>query len=97
MYMLLDILYAMKNSEDMYSKFAFEDPIKFIRENVYYILVCSKDKNPQIYEQIKNCEISEEKNYTPPFMERLRDYIFKDAYVYTEFQLEHKFVKAFEY
>ncbi len=95
-YMLLDILYFMAGNSSFYHQFSLENPIKFAKEHIYYILVCSTEKNPLIYKQIKNHELIGEK-YTPPFMQRLKDYMFKDAYVYTESFLERKFVKTFIY
>lgn len=95
-YMLLDILYTMKDQEEMYQGFEVNNPIQFSKDNIYYILVCSSEKNPNVYKQIKNHEHLNE-NYTPEFMKRLKDYLFKDAYIYTEYQLEQKFAKVFEY
>lgn len=95
-YMLLDILYFMAGNSSFYHQFSLENPIKFAKEHIYYILVCSTEKNPLIYEQLKSHELIGEK-YTPPFMQRLKDYMFKDAYVYTESFFERKFVKNFIY
>lgn len=96
MYMLLDILYEMKDVSDAYENFNFNNPIKFIQENVTYILVCSYDKNSDIHEQIKNYQLRNEE-YTPGFMSRLKGYIFKDAYIYTEDYFERKFVNVFKH
>ena len=64
--------------------------------HVHYILVCSGEENPKIYNQVKNQALLKQ-NYTPPFMRRLKDYLFKDAYVYTENFFEEEFVKKFAY
>lgn len=96
LYMLFDILYEMKDSDNMYTSFSVDNPIKFSKDNIYYILVCSEEKNPNVYKQIKNHNLIGE-NYTPEFMKRLKDYVFKDAYIYTEKQLEQKFVSGFNY
>lgn len=95
-YMLLDILYDMNTSNKSYAKFDFDHPVKFAKEHIHYILVCSDRKNPQVVQQIKNHEKIGEK-YTPPFMQRLKIYLFKDVYVYTETYLERKFVRGFMY
>lgn len=95
-YMILDILYEMKNSEVAYTDFYYDNPMQFAREHVSYILVCSTEKNPLIYKLIKECELSKS-TYTPPFMSRLRGYLFKDAFVFTEDFLERKFVRNFVY
>lgn len=95
-YMILDIIYKMKNTQFCFNDFDFDDPIKFGRSHVNYILVCSIDKNAHVYLQIKNHELLNEK-YTPPFMYRLKDYLFKDAYVYTPDYLAQKIVNNFKY
>ena len=95
-YMVLDVLYSMKAQGKLYLDFEYDDPIQFAKKNVYYILVCSEDKNPNTYIQIKNYDLIGEK-YTPVFMQRLKDYLFKDAYVYTEKFLERKLVERFIY
>lgn len=95
-YMLLDILFFMYQRGKGYSNFPIDNPIEFAKNHICYILVCSEDKNPKIYQQIKNSNLIGEK-YTPPFMERLKYYMFKEAYVYTETYLETKFVEGFEY
>ena len=95
-YMLLDILYFMYENGKAHSAFTYENPVKFAKEHVHYILVCSTDKNPTVYQQIKNHDLIGE-TYTPLFMQRLKDYMFKDAFVYTETFLERKFVRCFNY
>ena len=95
-YMLLDILYFMYHKGNGYSDFTIDNPIEFAKNHVCYILVCSEEKNPNMYQQIKNYDLLGEK-YTPPFMERLKDYMFKEVYVYTETYLANKFVKEFVY
>ena len=94
-YMLLDILYNSDENK-RYKMFDYENPVKFARENVIYILVCSSSKNPGVYTQIKNYSYNNEK-YTPGFMRKLKEYLFEDAYVYTEIEFERDFVKKFEY
>ena len=34
---------------------------------------------------------------THRFMQKLKEYLFKDAYVYTEIEFERDFVKKFQY
>ncbi len=94
-YMILDILYQMKENNDEYSGFTYEQPIRFAREHIHFILVCSKDKNPSIVGKIKDCALAGRK-YTPPFMQKIKDYMFKDAYVYTEDDLRNKLVQKFQ-
>ena len=94
-YMLLDILYN-SDVKKRYKMFNYENPVKFAKENVIYILVCSSYKNPDMYTQIKNYSYNN-KRYTPGFMQKLKEYLFKDAYVYTEIEFERDFVKKFQY
>lgn len=94
-YMLLDILLNIAPAK-RYSGFDYSNPVKFAKENVVYILVCNSKNNPNVVEQIRNHRLKKEK-YTPMFMQRLKEYVFMDAYVYTEIELEREFVKKFEY
>lgn len=71
-------------------------PMKFAREHITYILVCSEDKNSHTYDQIRICDSLGEK-YTPPCLQKFKDYFFKDAYVYTEEYFEKRFVDKFVY
>lgn len=95
-YMILNILYSLMELGEENSIFDFKNPVKFAQNHVSYILVCRADKNANIYNQVKNHALLNE-NYTPPFMQRLKDYIFKDAYVFTEDYFENKFVESFVY
>lgn len=95
-YMLMDVLYEMKGTDYEYSQFDFDNPVRFAQQNVSYIVVCSAEKNPQIYLQIKNQDLVKQ-TYTPPFLERVKTYIFKDAYLYTEILFERKFARNFRY
>lgn len=94
-YMLLDILY---NSTDdkKYVKFDYSNPVKFAKKNVVYILVCSSSKNPNVVTQVRNYKYKKKK-YTPEYMQKMKEYLFKDAYVYTEIEFEREFVKKFQY
>lgn len=95
-YMLMDILYEMRGTSYEYPLFDYCNPIKFAQEHVYYIVVCTLEKNPTIYMKIKN-QVLLDSTYTLPFMRRLKSYLFKDAYVYTEDFLDRRFVKGFSY
>lgn len=94
-YMLLDILYNMKDKNFM-DNFDYENPIEFAKNNVVYILVCSGENNSQIQRFVSDAK-SEKRYYTPPFMNKLKWYLFKDAYVYTELYFEKEFVNKFKY
>ena len=95
-YMVLDILYSMKEIMETNSIFEKDNPVQFAKEHVSYILVCNSQKNANIYNQVKNSSLIGKK-YTPGFMRRLKYYLFKDAYVYTEDFFEKKFVTGFSY
>lgn len=94
-YMLLDILYNMKN-KNLVDNFDYKNPTKFAKNNVVYILVCSGENNTQIQKFISDAK-SEKRHYTPPFMNKLKWYLFKDAYIYTELYFEKEFVNKFKY
>ncbi len=95
-YMLMDILFNTEDHESMYPDFDYSNPVKFAKENVVYILICNSKCNPNVVTQIRNHKLINKK-YTPIFMQRLKEYLFRDAYVYTEIDLEREFVKKFEY
>ncbi len=94
--MVLDILYSMSRYGEKHPEFTYDQPIEFAQQHVYYILVCSEVKNPIMYGKMKDRQLAG-RHYTPPFMQRLKDYMFKDAYAYTESLLEQKFVNTFQY
>lgn len=76
--------------------FGVDDPMKFAREHITYILVCSQEKDPYTYDQIRNHDATKEK-YTPACLQKFKDYFFKDAYAYTEEYFEKRFVNKFVY
>lgn len=92
---LVDILYEMKE-QLQYDPFNYENPVKFAKENVVYILVVSAEKNYADVKKIHDCILAGEK-FRPEYMEKLEKYIFKEAYVCTPEVLEQKFVKKFTY
>lgn len=94
-YMLLDILYNMRE-KIFIDNFDYNNPIEFAKNNVVYILVCSGNLNPQIRSSVSDAK-STKRYYTPPFMNKLKWYLFKDAYVFTELYFEKEFVNKFEY
>ena len=95
-YAILDVLYERQQKEGGYTKFTYDNPVQFIRENVNYILVFSAEKNPNETTQMKNHRLSGEK-YLPKFMERLQGYIYKEAYAMTDVIFDGEFAKQFCY
>lgn len=94
-YMLMDILLNIAQDK-RYIDFDYSNPVKFAKENIVYILICNSKNNPNVVTQVKNHKLKNEK-YTPIFMQRLKEYVFMDAYVCTEIDLERDFVKNFQY
>ncbi|OUQ62907.1 hypothetical protein B5E53_16930 [Eubacterium sp. An11] len=94
--MVLDIIYSLAERGEKTTIFDIANPVNFARNHVYYILVCSAEKNVSIYNQVKN-NVLLHQNYTPPFMQRLKDYLFKDAFVCTEDYFEQRFVNIFTF
>lgn len=95
-YALLEVLYAMRDESNTKAIFNYDNPIAFFQNNVHYILVFRAAKNPIYVQQLRNHRLKNEK-YLPGFMERLKGYIFKDAYAVTEDVFEHTFVKDFKF
>lgn len=92
--MLQDIFETL--GDECKEVFGTDNPMKFAREHITYILVCSQDKNPYAYDQIRNYDATKER-YTPDCLQKFKDYFFKDAYVYTEEYFEKRFVNKFVY
>lgn len=93
--MLQDIFYEV-GSDICGDVFDFGNPCKFAREHLVYILVCSSEKDPYTYEQVRNKD-KIGMRYTPECLEKFKNYFFKDAYAYTEQYFENRFVKKFAY
>ena len=97
-YMLMDILYQLKDSKGTEFDFDYNNPFDFFRNNVKFILVCSKNKNYKITERnIGTFKACNHYYYTPPFMETLKSYFFKDAIIYTEDYFKREFISGFKY
>lgn len=90
--MLLDIL-----KDDNYKMWeGYSSAFEFARNKITYIVVCSSEKDPYSYDQIRSADIMGVK-YTPPCLQKFKDYFFKDAYAYTIEYFENRFVNSFTY
>ncbi len=63
-----------------------DDIIKFAREHITYIVVCTKDKNQDVANAVHMKETMNA-HYTSSFLKQYIDFSFKDAYIYTEQEL----------
>ena len=72
------------------------NPYTFAKERIYYILVVPFEKNERQSQIMKNLHSSCD-FFRPIFMEKLRHYVYKDAFVYTSDLFETFFVKKFQY
>ena len=88
--MLIDIL---KHSGNKYNNFNV-DPTLFIREKCIFIVVVPQNADPYTAGKVKDCDKISEK-YTPEFLEKFKEFYFKDAYVYTVEYFLQRFVKKF--
>lgn len=86
-YAVLDVLYEMKEQEEAYLQFAYENSIDFIHKHVTNILVFSGAKNLQDAKQMLNFKLIKGK-YLLEFMKRLQGYIYKEAYAVNEGEFE---------
>lgn len=93
--MLLDIFYSI-GKEKCEGLIDLQNPVQFAKDHLIYIVVCSSEKDTFTYEQVKNCDLVGEV-YTPPCLYKFKDYLFKNAYAYTEDYFEQRFVKKFKY
>jgi hypothetical protein len=96
MYAVLDILYDMRNTESSYGQFLYDSPMQFIKKNVSYVFVFNSEKNPEHVLQERNHMMKQE-HYTAVFMERLKGYIYHEAYAMSEQSFQNEFVKNFQY
>lgn len=76
--------------------FNHKNPIKFAKEKITYILVVSDDENNSYKQVIIDSENAND-HYRPVYLDKLRHYVYKDAYVYTAELFENYFVKKFVY
>lgn len=72
------------------------NPCQFAREHITYIVVCSHEKDPYTWEQVRNMDRIRG-HYTPECLFKFKNYFFKDAYAYTDEFFEHRFVKRFSF
>lgn len=93
--MLMDIFFDI-GSEMCSNIIDLDNPIKFARDHITYIIVCNGEKDPYTLEQVRNCNLVGE-HYTPECLNKFKDFFFKDAYAYTEQFFENKFVKHFKF
>lgn len=93
--MLLSILYDL-GSEKCKKIIDLENPIQFAKDHLIYIVVCSATKDPYTYGQVKNYDLLGQV-YTPPCLYRFKDYLFKNAFAFTDVYFEQRFVKTFRY
>ena len=94
-YMLMDLFFENKNNTNI-SFFDFDNPLLFAKEHITYILVISEDKNSVDVERLHSMALAGEK-FRPLYMEKLKHYLFKDAYVYLPSDFEREFVNNFKY
>lgn len=93
---LTDILCNLKSLGKI--QFDYSNPIDFFRNEVVFILVCSKSKNPIVSKRnIDTHKIHKHYSYTPEFMEKYKGYIYKDAIIYTDEYFKREFVNSFQY
>ena len=85
--MLIDIL--EDSGKDF---FGLNNPIDYFRKNVKYIFVYSSVKNPTEFVQENNTRLIG-LEYTPEYMNKLKDYIFLDACAMSEQTFENDFLK----
>ena len=91
--MLMDIFMDM-GAEVCDDIFDSQNPFKFARKHITYIIVCNKDKDPYTYDQVRNQDKLHER-YTPECLYKFKYYFFKDAYAYTTDFFEQRFIKGF--
>lgn len=95
-YEVLDIVYEMKDETSAYAFFDYTNPIRFIHQNVNYILVFSSEKNPKEVVQERNHKLKGE-IYTPEYMKKLQGYIFNEVRAMSESSFQREFLAKFSF
>lgn len=83
-----------KNISYITENLSYNDIIKFSREHIVYIVVCSSDKNLDIASNIQEAEDMNE-HYIPRELKHYIGYYFKNVYLYNE-QAFKKFIVNFK-
>ena len=93
--MLLSLFYDYSNN---YKNVDFNTsaPLQFAKNNITYILVVSENENLSDVTKMHNMSLAGE-YVRPDYMDKLRHYLFKDAYVCLPSDFERDFVRKFEY
>ena len=94
-YLLMSLFYDYSRNYKN-SSFSISNPLKFAKNHITYILVVSEEENQRDVQKMHNISLAGE-YFRPDFMDRLRHYLFKDAYVYLPSDFERDFVNKFEY
>ena len=89
--MLMDIFFEM-GVESCKGILDLLNPFEFSRKHITYIVVCSKEKDPYTWEQVRNFEKVNE-HYTPKCLYKFKYFFFKDAYAYTTEFFEERLIK----
>lgn len=84
---LLFTIDSLNNDESL-----FNDATEFARTHVTYIVVVSREKNPDEYRRIRE---SNKNLYTPDYLKKYIGYYIKDAYLFTENELA-RFINNFK-
>lgn len=95
LYWITDLFYTNKKKKNK-PCFNYNNPIQFAREKITYILVVSDNENNSYKKVIIDLENAND-HYRTVYLDKLRHYIYKDAYVYTAELFENFFVKKFVY
>ena len=69
-----------------------DDVTEFTRTHFTYIVVVSREKNPDEFRRIHECPNN---RYTPPYLSKYVGYYFKDVYMLTENEFS-KFISNFK-
>lgn len=85
--------YAQKYKNPFFDK---SKPLQFAKNHITYILVVSEEENQRDVPKMHNLSLAGE-FFRPDYMDRLRHYLFKDAYVYLPSDFERDFVRKFAY
>lgn len=95
-YYLLLSLFCDYSNKYKNTDFNTEEPLQFAKKNITYILVVSENENLVDVTRMHNMSLAGE-YVRPEYMDKLRHYLFKDAYVYLPSDFEREFVSKFVY
>lgn len=102
LYWLINIIFEMRENGRLLNGFDYDNPTKFVKENCKYYLVLGKNfvseelsQEMEKYKQATLAKMPLPQKHSLLFMQKLANYVYKDAKVFEETVFDEAFVKRF--